>query len=860
MSKLFRSAQVNRIFIGLCGLCVLGVAFFVLPMLIAQPPGPGGPGGGQAGGPGGFGGPGGPGGFGPGGPGGFGPPVPPAMSAIDKNGDGEISAEELAAAPAALKSLDKNKDGVLKDDEIIPPMMFGGPGGPMGGGNRALLKKFDKDGDGRLNDEERAEARKEAASGGGGRMGGPRGMGRGNQEPPAAGKSLKPSEVKNYPDKELYDVSVLRTLFLTFDNKDWEKELEAFNNTDVEVPATLEVDGKTYAGVGVHFRGMSSYGMVPTGFKRSLNVGMDFTKDDQRLYGYKTLNLLNAHEDPSFMSSVLYSQIARQYIAAPKANFVRVVINGENWGVYANVQQFNKEFLSENYGSTKGTRWKVNGSPGGDGGLRYTGDNASEYKRRFSVKSGDNEQAWKDLVKLCKTLNETPDDELQAALEPMLDIDGALWFLALDCALINNDGYWVRASDYSIYLDDKHKFHLIPHDMNEAFHGAMGGPGGRGGPGGPGGPGGGFFGGFFGGPGPGGPGAGGPPGEGGPGGPGPGGFGGPGGPGGGGPGGGGPGGGGPGGPGGRGGFRGGPGGGGGVNLDPLVGMDDSSKPLRSRLLKVPALREKYLSFVRTIAEKSLTWNKLGPLVNQTRELLHDDIAADTKKLESLEAFEEALSEELPAEGAPQGRHMSVRSFIEKRSKFLIEHPEVAKVKPVSFTRTTPDSKTTNAAVKTVTPKLAPKKADPVAGVLINELMAANTKSAKDPQGDFDDWIELFNPTDKPINLGGMYLTDSQESPRKWMFPEGTQLAAGGYLVVWADEDSKANTGLHASFKLSTAGEAVFLVDRDDRNNAVLDHVKYEKQTADVAFGRHPRTPGKWVPLVASPGAVNRERE
>ncbi len=55
------------------------------------------------------------------------------MSAIDKNGDGEISAEELAAAPASLRSLDKNKDGVLKDDEIIPPMMFGGPGGPMGG-------------------------------------------------------------------------------------------------------------------------------------------------------------------------------------------------------------------------------------------------------------------------------------------------------------------------------------------------------------------------------------------------------------------------------------------------------------------------------------------------------------------------------------------------------------------------------------------------------------------------------------------------------------------------------------------------------------------------------------------------------
>jgi len=65
----------------------------------------------------------------------------------------------------------------------------------------------------------------------------------------------------------------------------------------------------------------------------------------------------------------------------------------------------------------------------------------------------------------------------------MLDIDSALWFLALDVALINNDGYWVRSSDYTIFLDDKGKFHIVPHDMNEAFHGAMGGPG-MGGPGG----------------------------------------------------------------------------------------------------------------------------------------------------------------------------------------------------------------------------------------------------------------------------------------------------------------------------------------------------------------------------------------
>ena len=85
-----------------------------------------------------------------------------------------------------------------------------------------------------------------------------------------------------------------------------------------------------------------------------------------------------------------------------------MVINGESWGLYVNAQQFDKEFLEENYPSTKGARWKVKGSPGGGGGLEYVGDNVEDYKRRYEIKTDDGEKAWKDLITLCKTLNETP--------------------------------------------------------------------------------------------------------------------------------------------------------------------------------------------------------------------------------------------------------------------------------------------------------------------------------------------------------------------------------------------------------------------------------------------------------------------
>src|SRR5262245_66609419 len=85
-----------------------------------------------------------------------------------------------------------------------------------------------------------------------------------------------------------------------------------------------------------------------------------------------------------------------------------------------------------------------------------------------------------------RVLNQTPPEKLEAALSPRLDIDGALKFLAVETALVNSDGYWARASDYSIYQDEKGKFHVVPHDQNEGLAeegGGRGGPPGfRGGP------------------------------------------------------------------------------------------------------------------------------------------------------------------------------------------------------------------------------------------------------------------------------------------------------------------------------------------------------------------------------------------
>ena len=416
-----------------------------------------------------------------------------------------------------------------------------------------LIARFDKDGDKKLN----AAERKAALDFIGGRFNVRRGG-----VPSASAAKITPASVKQVPATvPFYDLGTLRTLFFEFEDANWERQLMAFKETDVEVPATLVVDGKTYKDVGVQFRGNTSFSWVPEGQKHSLNVSIDKFVKDQSLLGFTSLNLLNGHSDPSFIHSVLYLQAARAFIPAARANFVRVVINGEYWGVYPNVEQINKPFLREWFKNDTGARFKAPGMLNGRAGLEYWGDNPARYKQTFEIKSKDDPKAWEALIHLTRVLNTTPSAGLETALSPILDIDGALRFLALDATLSNNDGYWVRGSDYHLYRDPGGKFHIIPNDINETYGGTAPGFPMNGGPTGP---------------------------------------------------------------------------------DPLAGLNDSTKPLRSKLLAVPSLRAKYLGYTREIANKWLDWKTLEPIATRHHNLIAADVKADVRKLDTYAAFEGSL--------------------------------------------------------------------------------------------------------------------------------------------------------------------------------------------------------------------------
>jgi hypothetical protein len=104
-------------------------------------------------------------------------------------------------------------------------------------------------------------------------------------------------------------------------------------------------------------------------------------------------------------------------------------------------------------------------------------------------------------------------------------------------------------------------------------------------------------------------------------------------------------------------------------------------------------------------------------------------------------------------------------------------------------------------------------------VIITELMALNSTVKADADGDFSDWIELYNPGETSVDLTGWHLTDETGFRSKWTFPSN-RIGAGQFLLVWASGKDKVtgNGELHTNFKLSGSGEYLALVEPD--TNAV----------------------------------------
>lgn len=143
-------------------------------------------------------------------------------------------------------------------------------------------------------------------------------------------------------------------------------------------------------------------------------------------------------------------------------------------------------------------------------------------------------------------------------------------------------------------------------------------------------------------------------------------------------------------------------------------------------------------------------------------------------------------------------------------------------------------------------------------IVINELLTANQNGITDNVGELEDWFEVYNPNNYPINLGGYYFSDDPEVRNKWVvptsFPDSVTVPANGWLLFWADADVEQGV-LHADFRLSNNGEYLSLSSPD--GYTLADEIQWNYIAPDTSLGRITDGADQWVLFVVStPDASN----
>ncbi|MCP5520844.1 MAG: CotH kinase family protein [Verrucomicrobiales bacterium] len=663
----------------------------------------------------------------------------------------------------------------------------------------------------------------------------------------------------------LYDLGILRAATLTFTQANWPTLLANGRNTGSNTPALLVMDnGARIEGVGARYKGNTSYtGMgggpggtaAPT--KKSINLELDFTDPDARLMGYRTLNLNNAYGDETILREPIYFSVMNRYTVCPKGNLLRLSINDVDWGVYSFAQQENKDLIDEWFPSNDGDRWSAPNMPGGTGGgggpgggggfssgvsaLSYLGASVSSYTSNYELNTTDNStNAWERLVNACQVLNQTPAASLRDAVEDVLAVDRWLWFLAIENIFADDDSYWNKGADYGFYYEpESGRIHPVEHDGNEAFVAGdvslspVQGAGDSNRP----------------------------------------------------------------------------------VLYRLLGVPELRQRYLAHMRTVldeifnPTALTPLIDELSTLSYDAITADtKKG----YTMTAYASDLTTLKRFVTNRFAYLSSHAELRPVapviasvngpspvpvagesgwitaavesgdtagvgsvwlyhRGHSYGRFTCVQMFDDgahgdgvagdgvfgaacspypawTKVRYYIEARGANTSQAARFSPARAEEDTYNFRVGLAT---APDTA-----VVINEFLASNDHAATDPQGEYDDYLELFNLTDETVDLGGYYLSDNPDNPLKWQFPEGTSIPANGFLIVWADEDGEDSPGLHANFKLSAAGEEIFLLDTDARLNAVLDHIVFGAQETDRSYGRTAADPDVWGIMEPTPGLPN----
>jgi spore coat protein CotH len=672
----------------------------------------------------------------------------------------------------------------------------------------------------------------------------------------------------NIFSQDFYDINTIQTIEIVFAESNWDELLDtekAGDNNYTEA-TSVTINGTVFTQVGVKYKGNSSYDANQT--KNPFHIELD-TYVDQDYQGYKDIKLANVMFDPSFVRETVAYNIINQYMDAPQANYVNLYVNGTLIGLYTNTEAITKTFVKTHFKSNNNAFFSCS-PPDGAGpestnlpNLEYLGTDYTSYEDAYEIKSDDDTDAtiaeahWSELIALTNTL-----DSDISNIESVIDVDMAIWMLALNNVLVNLDSYIGEfKQNYYIYKDDNDQFKSVMWDLNMSFGTfAMTGETTTGG---------------------------------------------------------GPGGGGPGG--------GGPGGNSSLNsttekaeLDHLLHIDDANFPLFSKLMAVAKYKRMYLAHYKTILAENISNSNYLTLANDYQAIITTAVTADTNKFYTDAQFTGNIDTDY---NVGNNTAPGLSNLMEARNTYLVAQSDFTNTQPtisnVSSSATTPTIGDTITITSTVTDTnsdavylgyrtdetavftkvllyddgahndevsgdniygvdviidadfmqyyiyaensnigaFSPARAEyefytieatyskiTTGDLVINEIMASNKTTIADQDGEYDDWLELYNNSSETLTLDNLYLSDDSTELLNWQFPTGTTIAPDSYLIVWCDKDEE-QTGLHASIKFSSGGESAILSYAD---GTIIENITFGEQTDDMGYARVPNGTGDFV--------------
>ncbi len=258
--------------------------------------------------------------------------------------------------------------------------------------------------------------------------------------------------------QNFYAIDTIQKIEINFTQTNWDYILDtAKQGSDSYTMAQwVKINGVLYDSVGVKYKGNSSYN--PGNAKNPLHIELDHFKN-QDYMGFKDIKLNNGYHEPTMVREVLSYALLQNYMQASRANFAQVYINGAYFGLYTNVESVTKTFLESRFYSKEYPFFFMDN---GGCNLVYKGPDTALYYMPYTMKS---DYGWTALKNLCFTLKNNINN-----IKEVLDVDRALWMIAFTNVTVTLDSYIGQSThNYYIYEDHKGHFNSIIWDLNGGF-------------------------------------------------------------------------------------------------------------------------------------------------------------------------------------------------------------------------------------------------------------------------------------------------------------------------------------------------------------------------------------------------------